>query len=315
MQAQLARAQAQIAQLQEVVTEGQNDLSEAKRKGKAQIAQLQEVITEDHNDLSEEKLKRKAAEAAASALQEKSLKQDQAAQMADKGEKGDPACLDLARTLEKEVIDAVRQAQEALDNLDDGSKCPEEGQAIVAKATAAKDGADKVAKDATESCAAALKAPVDFGVYRLQQLAADSCNSMWHDPAYRGAKETVKAACDAKVMATAKAQDAQKTLKAAVAAASTAVIACRCKVKVAADQAWVVANENKIDNENAWTKAKHKECAFVGTPIGECEIPPCPAVDDVTLPDEVQDAVCDEVEPGINPRWENLLDGARLCVA
>merc|ERR1711871_1903984 len=230
-----------------------------------------------------------------------------------KSGKDQGACADLAAATIKEVEDAVNGQQKTLDSLDNGSDCPNKGQASVDSAQSTLDQANKDKNDADAAAASAASADVNFAPKALSGLTRGECAPFMTDPAYTAAKAAAEAAKTAATQAAGAVTAAQDGLKAAQDAQKEAIAACQCAAKKAYKAAWEAANANNDANEKAYTKGKHMACVLAGTSPADCQIGEVPKVTAVTLADGVESATCKqgqekEEEGSILPGGYNQLD-------
>merc|ERR1712054_334713 len=94
------------------------------------------------------------------------------------------ACLDLATATEKEVKDNVKQQQDMLNKLPNGSQCNSRGQDLIKKAEANKRDADRKVSDANKKVAAANNANVVWGKAPFNSIQKGKCVQFYNGNAY-----------------------------------------------------------------------------------------------------------------------------------
>ena len=103
----------------------------------------------------------------------------------------------MANTEIKEIEVTVTNAQSALNAMDDGSSCPDEGQEDVKAAQAHKADADKANAEAAEAMASARSVSVQFPPQKFNSLKEGECDQFFQMEAYVDAIAARKAAEDA----------------------------------------------------------------------------------------------------------------------
>lgn len=206
-------------------------------------------------------------------------------------------CRVLAETEIKEIEVTVSNAQSALNAMDDGSSCPDEGQDDIKAAQAHKADADKAASEAAEVMASARSVSVQFPPQKFNSLKEGECDQFFQMAAYLDAIAARKAAEDAAEQAEGAAKAAALILTTAEENARKAVNACQCRVKKAVENAMAAAASNAAENHDSYVKAKHMLCVLEGTPLAQCQTGEVPTVKEPTLAAGAEQAECSTPAP------------------
>jgi hypothetical protein len=221
--------------------------------------------------------------------------QDQITLLLQEG-KDDGACADLATAALKEVDDSVDAQQSILNALDNGSNCPNEGQAAVDAAQSTLESATAALADAEKAFADAENAPVSVGPKAFSTLTEGNCDFFFSDSSYTGAKAAFGSAKTALDQAKGAEKAASDALSAAKTAQEKAIKECQCGVRAAYNKAWEAANAQNEENEKAYTKGKHMQCVLEGTDPNDCSVGDVPKVSQVNLADGVPEEECSTFE-------------------
>merc|ERR1711871_1915055 len=221
--------------------------------------------------------------------------QDQITLLLQEG-KDDGACADLATATLKEVDDSVDAQQSILNALDDGSNCPNEGQAAVDAAQSTLESATAALADAEKAFADAENAPVSVGPKAFSTLTKGNCDFFFSDSSYTGAEAAFGSAKTALDQAKGAEKAASDALSAAKTAQEKAIKECQCGVRAAYNKAWEAANAQNEENEKAYTKGKHMQCVLEGTDPNDCSVGDVPKVSQVNLADGVPAEECTSFE-------------------
>lgn len=211
------------------------------------------------------------------------------------------ACRTLANTEIKEIEVTVQNAQSALNAMDDGSSCPDEGQEDIKAAQTHKSDADQANAEAAEAMASAHSVRIQFPPQKFNSLTEGKCNQFFQMEAYVDAIAARKAAEDAAERAEGAAKAAALILATAEENARKAVISCQCRVKKMVQNAVTAATSNAAENQDSFVKAKHMLCVLEGTPVSQCETGEAPTLTAPALAPGVDQAVCSAPAPAPKP--------------
>jgi len=193
--------------------------------------------------------------------------------------KDDSACRDLAKTTSDEVTAAVKHQQDSLAAMPNGSECNDEGQGLIDDAKAKKSDADQAETDALNALEAAKNEEFDFGKFKYTDLTEGQCGTFFNSQVWQNAKSKVHSAqttYNTKVAETKAEAEAEVE---AQAEAAKLIKECKCKAKMALDNALDTMNANaQADNLKAWNKAYHMECVLDGKDTNNCHVPALPVV-------------------------------------
>lgn len=207
--------------------------------------------------------------------------------------KGTSACKDLADTTINDVKANIKQEQDILNKLDDGSKCAQEGQGAITAAKKAVKEAESKKKSADKALTDAKAAKVNFGDFTFSALNPNNCATFFGSTAYTSAKAKVDSASQAASKASGEVAGAKTSVKGAEDAAVEAVKQCKCATFQAHEKALKAAN-SKVESANkaAWTKGYHLKCVLAGTSPGSCSVPAMPKVAAAKLAAGVDASAC-----------------------
>merc|ERR1712127_12178 len=144
---------------------------------------------------------------------------------------GANACTELANATEDEVKKNIEQQQALLDKIDKGEDCKNKGQSGVSSAKEVKLKAAGTLKDAEDALAKALKAPIDFGKFKYDQLEQGKCDLFFNSKVYTDAKAKAQAAKSARDKAKGVLVGAKEAVDSAEKSAAGLAQACACKVR------------------------------------------------------------------------------------
>jgi len=189
------------------------------------------------------------------------------------------ACLDLATATEKEVKDNVKQQQDMLNKLPNGSQCNSRGQDLIKKAEANKRDADRKVSDANKKVAAANNANVVWGKAPFNSIQKGKCEQFYNGNAYRTAASRFATATATKQKAQGAAQEAKNGVALAKEQAASLVKQCQCNTATAhAKMLGDAKKKSESQNKAAWTKAAHLRCVIKGISASKCRVPTMPTV-------------------------------------
>merc|ERR1711934_868012 len=160
--------------------------------------------------------------------------------------KSDKDCRKLVTETRKEIQTNVDTCQKTVNALPTGSSCPNEGQAAVKTATEAKSKADKQLTHTSTEVIKASTAKVTFKSRSFSSLTEG-----------KGAAE-----------------EAAKALKAAIAAAAEAKLACECKTRADHEKAFSSYSAADAANQKSWNFACKVECVLDGKTNCKCNAAP-----------------------------------------
>merc|ERR1712166_153400 len=186
--------------------------------------------------------------------------------------------------------------------------CADEGQGDLANAQGklAAANKDQLAKQATagttlDTKKTACTASVAFNV-NLDTLESSKCYDTTKEQSYINAKRTCTSATsamtkadEAVTIAKSTVKDGQQDYDNAVASAAQLKSACHCGVKKEQAQAWTAASEATAAHAADWKQAHEVICALDPT-ISFDELPDCPAVEQVTLSNDVSNEKCTQAQ-------------------
>lgn len=189
-------------------------------------------------------------------------------------------------------MSVVKQQEELLDALSDGSDCQSEGQDVVDAAQSHLTEAQQTKTSADTAAATAASAPVDLGSMSLSQLGNGQCVDLRNDPAFIAAKKMNDDAQAAATTAAAELTAAQNALSDAQEAQKEAIKACECKAHQTYESAYAKANTRSDEDLAAWKKGKHMKCVLAGTDPSSCSVGAPPDVTKRTLAAGVDESAC-----------------------
>jgi len=203
----------------------------------------------------------------------------------------------LADTIIAEVTSVVKEQEELLNALSDGSDCQSEGQDTVDAARSHQTQAQG-AKTMTDTAAAtAASAPVAIGSMSLSSLGNAQCTDHTNDPAFIAAKKTNEDAQAAATTAAAELTAANTAVVDAEAAQKVAINACECEAHKTYESAYEKANTRSDEDLAAWKKGKHMKCVLAGTDPSSCSVGTPPDVTRRALAQGVSESCVDNVCP------------------
>jgi len=217
-------------------------------------------------------------------------------------------CRTFADTTIRTIGTDVTSEQGILNAEDTGEDCAEKGQDGVANAQGKKDAANKdqlakqgVAATTLNKKKTACTASVAFNV-NLDTLESSECYDTTKEQSYINAKSTCASATSAMTkadeavnIAKTTVKDGQQDYDNAVASAAQLKSACHCGVKKEQAQAWTAASEATAAHAADWKQAHEVICALDPT-ISCDELPDCPAVEQVTLSNDVSNEKCTQAQ-------------------
>jgi len=231
-------------------------------------------------------------------------------QMTNSG-RSDKDCRKLVTETRQEVTVNVDSCQKIMNGLPNGSQCTNLGQAEVKAATEAKSKADQHYKITTTEVTKASSATVDFGSRTYSSLTPGKCETFYSSNVYTTAKTRYTSAVTAQTMAKGAAEQAAKSLTAAIEAAKKEVSKCLCKTKSDHNTAFATNSAADTANQKAWSFACKVECVLDGKTSCKCSAAPkckraevtsavkeesCPAkgeeLDQKTIGDHLKQFVC-----------------------
>merc|ERR1711977_302963 len=155
-----------------------------------------------------------------------------------------------------------------------GSQCTNLGQAEVKAATEAKSKADQHYKITTTEVTKASSATVDFGSRTYSSLTPGKCEMFYSSNVYTTAKTRYTSAVTAQTKAKGAAEQAAKSLTAAIEAAKKEVSKCLCKTKSDHNTAFATNSAADTANQKAWSFACKVECVLDGKTACKCSAAP-----------------------------------------
>merc|ERR1712166_23764 len=243
----------------------------------------------------------------------------------------DADCRTFADTTIRTIGTDVTSEQGILNAEDTGEDCAEKGQGDLANAQGKLDAANKdqlakqgVAATTLDKKKTACTASVAFNV-NLDTLESSECYDTTKEQSYINAKRTCTSATsamtkadEAVTIAKSTVKDGQQDYDNAVAAAAQLKSACHCRVKKEQAQAWTAASEATAAHAADWKQAHEVICALDQTTSCD-ELPDCPAVEQVTLSNDVssekctqaQSDGCDKLSEYCIEQLDNSVDPAR----
>jgi len=209
--------------------------------------------------------------------------------------KDESACADLAGSILSEVQSVVKQKEELLATMADGSECPSEGQGVVDAAQGHLTEAQATKASADAAAATAASAPVDFGVYPLSNLAGlanNQCSMFENDAAYAAAKNAADTAASAAATAAADVTAAETAVEDAKTSQKAAIEKCECDTYTAYEAAYKSANTRSDADLEAWKKGQHMKCVLAGSDPSACDVGSPPEVTKRALAEGVDASAC-----------------------
>jgi hypothetical protein len=205
------------------------------------------------------------------------------AEMRAKG-KSDKDCRKLADETEDDVKKSVAAQQAAIEQLDKGEKCVNEGQKDVTRLKNQVDNAKADKKKKDKAYQNAQNQKIDFGKFSYNELTPGQCGIFFKNSAWTNAHNSVKNAQQAAQKAAGYLTASEKAHKQAVADAQTAANKCACDVKKLHLKSVKAANDKaEAANKKAWKRAADLRCLLDGTPADKCKVTAIPTVKAVKL--------------------------------
>jgi len=202
------------------------------------------------------------------------------------------ACGDLADSIIGEVTSVVKEKEELLDTLSDGSDCQSEGQDVVDAARSHQTQAQGAKTMRDTAAATAASAPVALGSMSLSSLGNSQCVNVVSDPAFIAAKKTSDDAQAAATTAAADLTAANSALLDAEAAQQVAIKACQCQAHHSYESQYEMANTRSDEDLAAWKKGRHMKCVLAGTDPSSCSVGAPPEVTKRALAKGVDQSAC-----------------------
>merc|ERR1711939_166287 len=224
------------------------------------------------------------------------------------------ACSQMAQAAEDGVNNNANAAQQLIDSIDDGSKCPQEGQGAVAAAQKESDDAVK-ANNAAQTTLTGLHGTALTISVPFSQLTPGQCGAIATHTTHTAHHQKVVAAQKAADQAAGAATTAATALTNAKTAAAAAVAKCQCDAFNAHAAALTKANTDFAKaNQDEWTKAAHLKCVVAGTAASQCTVPPLPTIKAAQMSSGVTSAACNGVQSTTTgPQWHLAPDKATSC--
>jgi hypothetical protein len=184
------------------------------------------------------------------------------------------SCREDADAAKKYIEDSVKDQNEELKKLGDGSKCPDAAKDDVDKAKKKLDEVTKRHTPAKKDLQKAQDAPVDIGSIPFNKLKPGHCAIFHSSSSYKNAVAALKKANATFAPLIHEHAAADAAYKKALADAKDATHTCLCKIQKAHKD----TEKTTKDTAEEWKKAHYADCAMDGTPQGQCVVPPVPTI-------------------------------------